>query len=82
MNLFSDCDLHVYLFLTEYLFVIDPELKQFESIEALKNRHESVEEDDSPLTDEVISSICASCFINPKIPFLPSLITSILTCCS
>jgi len=35
------------------LTVIDPELKQFESIEALKNRHESVEEDDSPLTDEV-----------------------------
>ncbi|UXU83863.1 protein jag [Mammaliicoccus sciuri] len=35
------------------LTVIDPELKQFESIEALKNRHASVEEDNSPITDEV-----------------------------
>ncbi|MFP4880194.1 RNA-binding cell elongation regulator Jag/EloR [Mammaliicoccus sciuri] len=35
------------------LTVIDPELKQFESIEALKNRHASVEEDNSSITDEV-----------------------------
>ncbi|MEB6196940.1 RNA-binding cell elongation regulator Jag/EloR [Mammaliicoccus sciuri] len=35
------------------LTVIDPELKQFESIEALKNHHALVEEDNSPITDEV-----------------------------
>lgn len=35
------------------LTVIDPELKQFESIEALKNRHASVEEDNSSIKDEV-----------------------------